>query len=165
MRCICCKNHVHIVLGKGDVQSLRPSQFGWPLFSQEEVLIVEKSLLDNKETELKERMDTEAFFKRVVSHTKRQKRLPNGTFCGSHLPKNQAHIARNTRPQFWLNFLHGKDPVCFVHYEHIAGPLLGALHDCSLIEYEVMSERNLSRSGKIGGKCHFRIQSNLDIIE
>ena len=108
MRCICCKDHVHIVLGEGDVQSLKPSQFGWPLFSQEEILTIEKSLLDNEETDPKEKTDIEAFFKRVVSHTKIQRRRSNGTFLGSYLPKRQAHIVCNTRPQLWFNFQIGR---------------------------------------------------------
>ena len=164
MRCICCKDHVHIVLGDSELSSLLPSQFGWPLFSQNDVLAIKTGLLTSKETTTEEQPDIKEFFGRVLLRAKVIDRGSNGRFR-TYLPKHTEHVAREHLPSIWFDFTKGKSKSCNLIFWTILSSSLGALHDCSLINYKNTPVRGLFRKEVPSWSGEFSISEDAEVIE
>ena len=168
MRCVCCNDHIHIVLGEGELSQLSTTQFGWPLFFQTDVLDIKNVLLNSPETAVDEKCDVETFFDRVLFRTKRQARGEGSRFTGAYLPKiNQgiAWVDRSSLVRLWFDFADGKADHCDLIYATLLGPQLRALHDCSLVEYETKPSSNFFRKKVPLWRGKFSTSSNLEVVE
>lgn len=170
MRCVVCKNHVHLILGNETLENLPDDAFSWPLFTQEEIQLLYRAYLNNPRRTEREKEVLAGRLSRICVEVRKQKRGPAGKFAGSFLPKSTkfhlASIDMGTRPGFWFDFVDGKHDICLLLHNSPLGPPLGSLHDCSLIDYEAMPPRELFRNeNKVGGKCIFRIPKGLTVIE
>ncbi len=165
-----CKNHAHLILGNETLENLPSGAFSWPLFTQEEIELLYRARIDDPSKAEREKEMLSERLSRICVEVKKQKRNSKGRFGGSFLPKSArfhlSSIDMGMRPGFWFDFAEGKHDICLLLHNSPLGPLLGALHDCSLIDYETLPSKKLFRNEqKLEGKCVFRVPKSLTVIE
>jgi hypothetical protein len=167
LKCICCKDHIHIVLGEGDIQNREPTCFGWPLFSQDVVSIAQNDVMTQfLETEQK-KVEGKEFFKNVFLRAQLQKREKNGRFGKLYLPKTRegvGDIDYVSLIRSWIKFVEGNSPRCeYVGCVPIFSYIIFPLRDCSLLNYLTPLPNNASYQGGVW-KAKFEIQDGLEVI-
>lgn len=168
MLCVCCKDHIHIVLGEGIVTQREPAQFGWPIFTQRDVVMTERIVLEQYAENEEGRAQIRELFAKVYPSIMRQGRDNRGHFTSSYLPKTGRGAAVRYASLFetWFSFVKGeKKKVDYV----VAGVpiwnvIVVPLRHCSLIRYITEPPQELSyREYKWEGE--FRVPENIEIIE
>lgn len=166
--CVCCKNHIHIVLGnkEGDIRERRPTQFGWPLFSQDAVAFAEKYLLEHMAESEEDRQEMRTFFSRVYPRINRQERGKEGRFAGPYLPKSgqASPILYGTVIEAWIDFIDGKTRKCEYGQQTMLGDFMVPLYECSLIRYITPPPRTLQRFKELVWEGVFEIQPDMEFI-
>jgi len=165
--CVCCKDHVHLVLGEGPVEKREPGQFSWPIFTQNEVKMHEKHTLDEAGRTEQDLEEIREFFARVYKRLQVQGRDAKGQFTKKYLRKDY----RDSLPQYgslieeWLDFADGKKKMCnfILHQVPIWNVIITPLYDCSLIRYIKPPPNTHSYKG-YDWEGVFEIPPNLEIL-
>jgi hypothetical protein len=168
LKCICCKYHVHIVLGdqEGDIRERRPTQFGWPLFSQDAVEFAEKYLLEHMAESEEDRDEMREFFSRLYPRINKQGRGKNGRFTGPYLPKSGqgSPILYGSVIKAWLDFVNGKARKCEYIQQMMLGDFMVPVYDCSLIRYITPPPSTLQRFKELVWEGVFEVQTNIEVV-
>lgn len=168
MLCVCCKDHIHIVLGEGVVTQREPTQFSWPIFTQQDVVTTERMILQDYAKSEEEKVETSAFFAKIYPSLKKQGRDSRGYFTPSYLPRTgKGTVVRYaTLFETWFSFVKGeKKKVDYV----VAGVpiwnvIVVPLRHCSLIRYITEPPQELSYR-EYAWEGEFQVPDNLKIIE
>lgn len=169
LRCICCKDHVHIVLGADELTTRSPDQFGWPIFTQRDVLQTEIILLENQADNEEERRMFRDLFSKIYPRLKKQGRNQKGQFTGLYLPKdnmsgsvNYPHLIKE-----WRSFVKGEKGTCQYILEGVPiwNVLIWPLSSCSLISYITPPPKEHSYKGYEGTwEGIFQISEQIEVI-
>lgn len=168
MLCVCCKNHIHIVLGEGEITQREAAQFGWPIFTQQDVATTERMMLQDYAKNEEGKAKIRELFVKVYLCLKKQGRDNRGRFTPPYLPKTgRGMVVRYTALfETWFSFVKGEKKN--VDYVVVGVPiwnvLVVPLSHCSLIHYIIEPPQELSyREYKWEGE--FRVPENIEIIE
>ncbi len=165
LKCICCKDHVHIVLGEGDVKARNPTSFGWPLFTQRHISLTKDMMLSGKACEEEAPPDTETFFKKVLTRAQRQSRDSQGRFGRPYLPKGHQYDGINPI-RGWFEFVEGTSD-CFEYWcdsPTMLTTFFVPLTGCSLIAYITEPPKVLSRFHQEKWQGKFEIQPGTEVL-
>ncbi len=168
MFCVCCKSHIHIVLGEGVVTQREPTQFGWPIFTQQDVVTTERMMLQDYAKNEEGKAKIREFFAKVYPNLKKQGRDNRGRFTPSYLPKTgRGTVVRYaTLFETWFSFVKGekKNVDYVVTGVPIWNVIIVPLRHCSLIRYITEPPQELSYR-EYTWEGEFQVPKNLGIIE
>lgn len=168
MLCVCCKDHIHIVLGEGEITKREPAQFGWPIFTQQDVAMTERIVLEQYAENEEGRMKIRELFAKIFRHLKKQGHDKRGHFTSSYLPKTGGgtEVRYASLVEEWFTFAKGEKKNCAYVLSGVPvfNVLVVPLRDCSLIHYVTEPPKELSYR-EYTWEGRFRVTDSLKIIE
>lgn len=167
LKCICCKNHVHIVLGdEENIRERHPTQFGWPLYSQDVVRFAEKDLIEREMESEEDRQDVRNCFARIYPRINQQGHDTRGRFTKPFLPKNMYYFPIDYVSLLtnWMEFVEGKTKKCEYIQHLLPGPYMVPVRNCSLMRYITEPPRQLQRFESLVWEAVFDFSEDLEVI-
>lgn len=168
LKCVCCKNHVHLVLGdKDNIYERHPTQFGWPLYSQDIVRFAEKELLQNIVKSEEDRQDVRDCLVRVYARINKQQRDTKGRFAGPFLPETDRGISTIDYVSLlknWIEFTEEKTNSVNYILDTLLGPYVAPVRNCSLIRYISSPPQELKRFESPVWEGVFELSDHLEVI-